>query len=148
MDQTKSEEPSQGQTKSKKNKIAGWSACALWVLSIILSFAIAPNSPFIWIPDAVLLIGFFPLIWICPYSIVWIIFGVLNALIGWFLLLLTCIPDSALPAQSIGIKKHLAEYHPYWSWILLGLFVALCGTVRICVNTIGMISKKKNKSAN
>ena len=130
--------------KSRKNKIATWIACAFWGISIALSFAIPPSSPLIWIPDTFLLLGFLPLLYICPWSIVWIIFGALTLFIGWFLLLLTCIPDSSLPAQAIGVKKHLAEYHPAWSWMILGLGVTICGIIRMTINTVKMLSKKRS----
>lgn len=131
-------------TSSKKKKIAAWTACGLWVLSLGLSFAIPPTSPLIWIPDTVLLLGFFPLIWICPYSLVWIAFGILTAFIGSFLLLLTCIPNEALPADTHAIKKHLLEFHPCWSWMLLGLFATIAGIIKLIINlTIRFRSKDK-----
>lgn len=122
--------------KTVVQKIALWSACVLWVLSIVLSFAIPTSSSLIWLPDTVLLLGFFPLIIICRYSIIWLAFGILTGFIGSFLLVLTNIPDSALPAQTISVKKHLAEYHPCWSWMILGTFVTVCGTIRLLVNSV------------
>lgn len=132
--------------KSKRKKIASLVACALWVLSIGLSFAIPPSSNMIWIPDAVLLAGFFPLLWICPYSFVWIIWGILTAFIGAFLLLLTNIPDNALPPDTHTIKHHLAEYHPYWSWMILGLVGTIAGVVKLVINLSKMILDKRSKA--
>jgi len=129
--------------KSRRRNIAGWSAVALWGLSIILSFSIPPSSQYIWVPDSVLLVGFFPLIWICPFSLVWLAFGILTAFIGSFLLLLTNIPDTALPLETVAIKKHLALYHPYWSWILAGLFVTICGAIRLTINVWLLLMRKK-----
>ena len=129
--------------KSKRKKIASIVACGLWVLSIALSFAIPPSSSFIWIPDAVLLMGFFPLLWICPFSILWMLWGVLTAFIGCFLLLLTNIPDNALPPDTHTIKHHLAEYHPYWSWMILGLIGTIIGVIRALINLGKMLTKKK-----
>lgn len=139
---TNADKPKKKET-SRAHKIAGWSACALWVLSIVLSFCIPPNSPSIWLPDTVLLLGFFPLIWICPWSLVWIAWGVLTTFIGWFLLLLTCIPDSSLPAQSHDIKHHLAQYHLCWPWQILGVMVTISGTIRLIINIVKMIGQKK-----
>lgn len=142
---TETEQP-ESKPKSSKAKIAGWSACALWVLSIVLSFAIPPSSSLIWIPDTVLLLGFLPLLYICRFSLVWILWGVLTTFIGWFLLLLTCIPDSSLPVQSIGIKHHLAEYHPCWSWQILGIVVTVTGIIRLSINLVKMLISKKQSS--
>lgn len=139
---------SDSKPKSARKKIAGWTACGIWGLSIILSFAIPTSSPFIWIPDTVLLLGFFPLIWICPWSLVWILFGVLTTFIGSFLLLLINIPDSAMPPETHSIKKHLEEFHPWWSWMLLGLFVTVCGVIRLIVNVVKHFLRKKESSAN
>jgi hypothetical protein len=134
--------------KSTKRKIAGWSAIGLWLLSIAMSFAIAPSSNLIWLPDALLLIGFFPLIWLCPYSILWITFGLFTAAIGFILLVLTNIPDSALPAQTWAIKKHLAEYHPAWSWLIIGTVATIYGTIRFLINsTLFIIRKARSKKS-
>lgn len=130
------------ETKSNRKKIAGWIACGLWAVSILLSFLIPTSSALIWVPDAVLLIGFFPLIWICPYSFVWLLFGILTTFIGSFLLLLTNIPDSAMPLDTHAIKHHLAEYHPCWSWMLLGLLVTIAGVIKFVANMIKRFSKK------
>ena len=123
-------------------KIAGLIALALWLLSIALSFLIAPESELIWVPDAVLLAGFFPLLWICPFSLIWIAFGLLTAFIGFFLLLLTNIPTASLPTETHKIKEHLALYHPCWSWMLIGIFVTICGGVKLAVNIFARLLKK------
>lgn len=155
MDESANAEPadeSPKPLKSKKpevtreTKIASWTACGLWVLSIILSFCIPPNSARIWIPDAVLLLGFYPLIWICPWSLVWIAWGILTTFIGWFLLLLTCLPDASLPAQSLGVKHHLAEYHVCWPWLIMGALVTICGTIRLIINMVKMMRQKAKPS--
>lgn len=123
-------------------KIAGILAIFLWLLSIGLSFAIPPGSELIWVPDAVLLLGFFPLLWICPYSLVWIAFGILTAFIGFFLLLLTNIPTSSLPAETHKVKEHLAEYHPSWSWMLLGVLGTAGGVVKLFLNLIKRLRRQ------
>lgn len=133
-------------TKGRK-KFAVWISCALWGLSILLSFSIPTSSNLIWLPDTVLLLGFFPLIWICPFSLVWIAFGLLTAFIGSFLLLLINIPDSALPAATLPVKKHLAEFHPWWSWLLIGVLVTICGAMRMLINIVRHFARK-NKSIN
>lgn len=132
---------------TRETKLASWTACGLWVLSIILSFCIAPKSAQIWIPDAVLLLGFYPLIWVCPWSLVWIAWGILTTFIGWFLLLLTCLPDSSLPAQSIGVKQHLAEYHVCWPWLIMGALITICGTIRLIINTVKLLRRKTKAPA-
>ena len=130
-----------------RKKLAVWTSCGLWGLSIILSFLIPTSSPAIWLPDSLLLLGFFPLIWICPYSVIWLAFGILTALIGSFLLLLTNIPDASLPAQTLSVKKHLAEFHPCWSWMIIGSFVTICGSIRFLVNCLLFFIRKQRQSA-
>ncbi len=131
--------------KSPKAKIAGWLACFLWVLSMVLSFYIPPSSSYIWVPDFVLLIGFLPLIYICPYSLIWIVFGILTAFIGCFLQLLTNIPDAPFPPASIIVKKHLADYHPCWSWMIVGTLVTICGTIKLVINICKYFIKKQRE---
>lgn len=120
--------------KLSAKKLAAWSACALWILSLLLSFGIPINSSYIWLPDAVLLAGFIPLLWICPYSLVWIAYGVLTTFIGAFLLLLSNIPSSALPAETHSVKLHLLQYHPCWTWMIIGVIVTAGGTVKLFIN--------------
>ena len=126
-------------TTGRRNKFASLIAVALWGASVLLSFTIPTNSPLIWLPDTALLLGFFPLLWLCPYSLIWIAFGILTTFIGCFLLLLTNIPNSALPAQSVSIKTHLEIFHPCWSWMLIGLFVTICGSIRGAINLVRLI---------
>ncbi len=134
------------QKNPSRKKIATLSACALWGISIILGFSIPANSPNIWIPDTALLLGFLPLIWICPFSLVWILFGVLTGFIGLFLLVLTNIPDSALPVQSLAAKKHLADYHNYWSWMIIGALVSIGGSIRLIINTSIYLLRRRKQS--
>lgn len=130
--------------KSGKHKVATVISCLIWILSIVLSFMIPPSSAYIWVPDAILLLGFFPLIFICPYSLVWIAFGILTSFIGFFLLLLTNIPEAALPLDTHKIKQHLEEYHPCWSWMLIGLFGTVSGFVKLSLNILRRIQTKRS----
>ncbi|MBX9687238.1 MAG: hypothetical protein K2X27_11085 [Candidatus Obscuribacterales bacterium] len=139
------ENSGEGKKADSRKKIAGLSALLLWVLSIAFSFAIPPSSEQIWLPDAILLVGFFPLLWICPFSLVWLAFGILTTFIGAFLLLLSCIPDASMPAQSVSIKHHLAEYHPCWTWMILGLIATVAGAIKSLISLSKILLNKAKK---
>ncbi len=44
------------------SKIAGIVSAVLWIVGFALAFVVPSTSPFMWVPDALLLIGFFPLL--------------------------------------------------------------------------------------
>lgn len=87
----------------------GLIAIFFWVLSLILAFKIPPGSRYIWVPDALLLFGFYPLLIGSRARWLWLVFGVLNIIIGWHLAMSTVIPDANFaPYHLVEIKQHLA----------------------------------------
>lgn len=117
-------------------KSAGIIACILWILSIILAFLIKPDSPYIYVPDAVLLGGFFPLLFAWRYSWPWLIFGLLNLAIGFFLLVLGNLPDQPFPVESVVVKHHLCLYHPWGIWMIMGVCAIAYGLIRLTKNIV------------
>lgn len=116
-------------------KIATITSCFLWVSSIALSFAIPPTSSLIWLPDSILLTGFLPLLLVSKWSWPWVVFGVLNGLIGFLLLTVSYIPDQPpLTKEMIEVKHHLASYHPCWSWMIIGSLCTIYGILHLAVN--------------
>lgn len=134
-----------------KGRIATIIACALWLLSIVLSFAIPPNSPLIWIPDSILLAGFLPLLFLKRWSWTWIIFGILNMGIGFLLLTIEVMPDVPpppelpLPPELVVAKHHLKDYHPSWSWMIIGALCTIYGSAQALVN-IGILIWQRIKT--
>lgn len=51
----------------------------LWAVSIVLSFVIKPGDSRIFMPDALLLLGFFPLLWLWRRGWITFLFGLLTA---------------------------------------------------------------------
>jgi hypothetical protein len=130
--------------REKAGKIAGIASCVIWVVGIGLAFLIPPKSSFIYIPDALLMFGFFPLLFLWRFSWPWLVFGVLNFGIGILLQVIEYSPDNLFPADLLGPKHHLAEYHPAIDWWLTGLLATGYGVCRLIKNVYLMIRKKRS----
>jgi hypothetical protein len=50
--------------QSSARKISAVLSAVLWTVGFFLAFVIPKTSPLIWVPDFLLLIGFFPLLFI------------------------------------------------------------------------------------
>jgi hypothetical protein len=138
----KSKEP-----KSRKAKVAGILSCVLWVLGFALAFVIPPTSPFIWVPDTLLLTGFLPLLFIWRFSWPWILFGLFNCGIGFILLFIEYIPDSAFPAEIAKGKQHLVQYHNWMAWIIFAVLTFIYGVIRMGKNIVlWSIARSKAKA--
>lgn len=132
--------------KSRAGKIASIVSCVFWVGGFALAFVIPPGNPFIWVPDTLLLVGFLPLLLLWRFSWPWIVFGLFNFGIGFVLLLLECIPDDAFPAQLHAGKHHLAQYHDWRVWELLGFLAFVYGAGRMTKNIVlWSIARSKRK---
>ena len=135
--------------KKRNHKRAAVVSCVLWVVSLILSFAIPPTNSYIWVPDVFLLVGFIPLLFSWSPSWPWLAFGFLNFFIGSFLLLLSCMPDAPFPKELHAGKHHIVEFHPWAPWMILGLLAFLYGAGRMTKNIVlWLINKQKAKTAN
>jgi hypothetical protein len=129
--------------RSLSRKISVCSSAIIWVLGIVVAFIFKPPSPFINMSDGLLLLGFVPLLYMWRFSIPWIVFGLFNGGIGIFLLLLSLLNDSYFPASLWGPKHHLAEYHPYMTWILFAFGCCLFGSVRLAKNLYLMGARRR-----
>jgi hypothetical protein len=125
-------------------RIAGTASCILWVLGIGLAFVIPPASRFIYVPDALLMLGFFPLLYLWKYSWPWLVFGALNIGIGFLLMVIDYSPDNLFPKDLLAPKHHLGQYHPAIVWYTTGLLAALFGTGRLIKNIYFMIRKARS----
>lgn len=132
--------------KSRGHKIAGWLSVILWVVGFGLAFVIKPHTPLIWVPDALLLAGFFPLLYIWSPSWPWIIFGLLNLGIGWVLLIAFYLPPNELKPDMLKLRDHLADYHAPFTWMYVGVFSMVYGVVRMTKNIIRWSIRKAGKT--
>jgi len=122
--------------KHARGRIAGIIATVLWVVGFILTFAIPAGSPFVFLGDALLLIGFWPLLWLWRPGWPWIIFGLLNIFIGFWLQIAYVLPDSlflenpvpgADPHHVIAVRNHLRDQHSAITWIIIGFLSTVFG---------------------
>jgi len=104
----------------------------MWIGGFILAFIIPPRSYFYWIPDALLLLGFWPLLWEGNAKWLWLVFGVLNFFIGIVLQISAVLPDQYFkPDAVLSVKTHLQDYHSPLAWMAIGVFSVLVGLIRL-----------------
>jgi hypothetical protein len=116
---------------SKKSSII---AAVIWIVSVIFAFTIPPPSKFIWLPDALLLFGFYPLFISMRSAWLMLAFGVINFFVGFGLLIMQCAPKEELIRLEhiarfnlIETSSHVIAYHPYYVWGLIGILSAIIG---------------------
>jgi hypothetical protein len=163
---------SESAEKSKSmsaSKIAGIVSAVLWILGFALAFVFPSDSPFMWVPDALLLIGFFPLLIFWKPSWPWLVFGFLNVVIGFILLVASFLPVETLTTemakarqqlteakspyasvfsetsteQMAHVHTHLAKQHSPWTWMIVGIISVIYGIVRMIKNTIKWAAAKR-----
>jgi hypothetical protein len=128
--------------KSSLAKSAGILSLILWVLGFGLAFVIPPLSYFYWVPDALLLIGFWPLLLVWRSGWPWIAFGILNIVIGFVLEMMMFLPDTNFTIEMKLVRKHLAEYHCALVWILIGAASFIYGLFRFTKSSISYFRSK------
>jgi hypothetical protein len=102
---------------------------------------------FIYVPDVMLMFGFFPLLFLWRFSWTWLIFGVLNIGIGLLLQVIEYSPDNLFPPDLLTPKHHLAQFHPPIVWWLTGFLAVLVGSVRLIKNIYLMVRRKTRSAA-
>jgi len=130
---------------SAKRKIAAIVSAVLWTLSFFLAFVISPKSPYIWMPDTLLLIGFAPLLFIWVPAWPWFVFGVFNLFIGFVLEVAKFLPDKSLPGEMPRIRQHLADYHVPIAWMLVGLASIIYGLARVGRSWIRWLMARRSR---
>jgi hypothetical protein len=115
-------------------KISAIASCIIWIAGIGVAFLIKPGTNLIYVPDALMLLGFVPLLYAWRFSWPWLVFGAINFGIGVFLQAIAFIPDSYFPQNLWPPKHHLAEYHPSITWWVFGGFALTFGIVRLFKN--------------
>lgn len=112
-------------------KIAALLSVILWTLAFLLAFIIKPESPYIWLPDLLLLAGFLPLLMCWRPLWPWLVFALLNFLVGFVLWVAQyfIVPD--LPAHIEQVRLHLGQYHSPKVWMLVGVAAFIYALLRM-----------------
>ncbi len=143
---SKTDEP----VKKKKRgaaKVAAIASTVLWILGFALAFVVPATSPFGWVPDGMLLVGFFPLLYAWRPGWPWLVFGVLNVCIGFLLLVAAYIPDTNFTRDMIIVRKHLAEQHSPFTWMTIGVVSTIFGITRMSAHLIEWIMARAKKGS-
>src|SRR5262249_35008225 len=118
-------------------------AMIMWVMAIVLPGIVPAKPQFLWTSDALLLFGFFPLLIACRANWLWLVFGLLNMTVGWFLAMAYMIPEERFAVYHLAeIKKHVDLYHPLLVWLLIGFLATIIGVVRLLIIAIRWFTKK------
>jgi hypothetical protein len=150
MDATESAEKST--PKKRSGRTAGIIATALWMIGFILTVAVPAGSPFVFLGDALLLIGFWPLLWLWSPGWPWIVFGLLNIGIGFFLEIAYVLPDALfwqnpVPGADVhavlAVRNHLRDQHSAITWIIVGFISTVYGLIRTGRQIFAWIANKK-----
>ncbi len=134
--------------KPKKLNLPAIAAAVIWILSIGFALTIPGTSKYNWVADALLLFGFFPLLFAYPAGWTWFIFGLLNMAIGFILEVSYHVPDAALTKQLISLRQGFQASHPTLVWILMGALCTVYGIMRMFKNAYCFIClqwRKHNK---
>jgi len=130
---------------SKKSSIV---AAIMWVIGIILAFKIPPSSNFIWLPDALLLFGFYPLFISSKSPWLWLIFGFIDIFISGILLIAASAPPEELTRLHVlEMNNHMQSYHPYYTWAIIGFISTFIALIQLALQIIKWFANKllKNK---
>lgn len=121
----------------------------LWTVGFVLLFALK-GSPWIWLSDTFLLLGFWPLLFVWKAGWPWIVFGTLNVVISFLLELTQQITvdmmggrlPPPLMATFLEGQKHLGENHGFVPWFIIGILSALFGLFRVCRTIFRFLHKR------
>lgn len=135
-----------GEAKGKGALWATVSSTSLWILSLVLAFQIKPENVLIWLPDALLLLGFVPLLILWGRGWLTFLFGLCNCFIGVFLLVLRYLESDKFTGQVLAMKEHLVMLHSPWSWFFIGLVALIWGSIQISISLGRLILKALRKN--
>ena len=125
--------------------IATTASTVLWVLSIVLAFVIKPGNAAFFVPDALLLLGFFPLLVLWQRGWLTFLFGLFNSLIGFFLLLLQFLPEEKFTGAMQPMRAHLLGMHSCWIWMILGVVALIWGALSTVISVVKwFVARRKN----
>jgi hypothetical protein len=136
--------------KPKKNaKFLSLLATILWVAGFAVLFLVPKTSPFLWLSDALLLIGFWPFLMLLNAWWAWLLFGILNFFIGTVLAIVRYTGDENFVGRDdiIQMKHHLGEYHFEYVWMIIGIISTIVGFVSMIKAIVRWARKRKSQQA-
>ncbi len=136
--------------KSAAAKKAAVLSAVLWGVGFLLLFVLEPGSRYVWTSDALLLLGFFPGLFLYRAGWTWFVFGLINTFTGFMLIMATIIDKyiddkSVLTPQFYAAQDHITKMHPGLTWILLGLVAVLFGLFRMTRTIIRWVRRRMQK---
>jgi len=102
---------------------------------------------YLLVPDAFLLMGFWPLLFASRTRWLWLLFGVLNIFIGFVLLVIRYLPNDDFRSDKriLATKLHLVEYHEPFAWMTVGVLSAATGLVLLTISLVSWLVRVKKK---
>lgn len=126
--------------------IAAIVSTLVWTAGFFLAFVIPGGSPYLWLPDTLLLAGFVPLLLVWRPIWPWFVFGVCNVVIGFVLAVAQYLPDADLPRDLPKVRQHLAEFHVPLIWILFGIGSLAYGVLSLIGSWWRRFCSKNNRN--
>jgi hypothetical protein len=119
----------------------------MWVAGFGLAFIIPTDSRYNWLPDALLLFGFWPLLFKIRAKWLWLVFGVLNFVIGCVLELIAVLPDQAFITipNAVTVKTHLTEHHMPLVWMGIGILSFIAAACMISLHLYRWLVKRAKR---
>lgn len=122
--------------RTKTQEILNWTATIIWIWGFALAFIIPPKTKYIWVPDTMLLLGFWPILWQWKLSLAWIIFGILNVFIGYILQFSNYVPTEKMTQAMLLAREHIINQHSPLAWILVGAVSVVFGVLNLAKNLL------------
>lgn len=129
-----------------KLKIASITSSVMWIAAFLLLFIFKEGDKNVWISDALMLTGFWPVLFVYRAGWTWFLFGILNMAIGFILEVARQLPEevytqASLSNEMILAKEHVLTMHPCMPWIIIGFLSMLYGLFRITKTIFRWIRK-------
>lgn len=70
-----------------------------------------------------------------------LLFGLSNAFIGFFLLVLAHLESDKFVGEVLLMKQHLITMHSPWAWLYLGLLIAIWGAVASTIDLVKLVKR-------
>jgi hypothetical protein len=70
-----------------------------------------------------------------------LLFGLSNAFIGFFLLVLTHLESDKFVGEVLLMKQHLVTMHSPWAWLTIGLLIAIWGAIASTIDIVKLIRR-------
>jgi hypothetical protein len=128
--------------RSSFKRLCTMLATALWLAATVAMFLFDKESRWFWLPDVLMICGFWPLLYFFRPSWPWLVFGVGCLLIAVEISACAFMSPAKLPTPLLPVRQHIIQHHILDPWLLLGLASILYGIIRAIKNAVLWLKEK------